>query len=61
MKLKWVPATHTILFGAEIIDTTNNNLRYNTYFSNTKDDNEVFNITRSYGLYSQCSWATINE
>ena len=37
--------THTILFGGEIIDTTNNNLRYNTYFSNTKDDNEVFNIT----------------
>ena len=24
---------------------TNNNLRYNTYFSNTQDDNEVFNIT----------------
>ena len=38
-------ATHTMLFGAEIIDTTNNNYRYNTYFSNTKDDNEVFNIT----------------
>ena len=37
--------THTILFGGEIIDTTNNNLRYNTYFSNTQDDNEVFNIT----------------
>ena len=37
--------THTILFGGEIIDTTNNNLRYNTYFSNTQDDNEVFNIS----------------
>ena len=37
--------THTILFGGEIIDTTNNNLRYNTYFSNTQDDNEVYNIT----------------
>ena len=37
--------THTILFGGEIIDTINNNLRYNTYFSNTQDDNEVFNIT----------------
>ena len=34
-----------MLFGAEIINTTNNNYRYNTYFSNTKDDNEVFNIT----------------
>ena len=39
-------ATHTLLFGAEIIDTTNNNHRYNTYWSTTQDDNEVFNISR---------------
>lgn len=39
-------ATHTLLFGAEIIDTTNNNHRYNTYWSTTQDDNEVFNILR---------------
>ena len=26
-------ATHTILVGAEIIDTTNNNHRYNTFWS----------------------------
>ena len=37
---------HTILIGAEIIDTTNNNHRYNTFWSTTSDDNEVFNITR---------------
>ena len=28
-------ATHTLLFGAEIIDTTNNNHGYNTYWSTT--------------------------
>ena len=39
-------ATHTLLFGVEIIDTTNNNHRYNTYWSTTQDDNEVFNISR---------------
>jgi len=39
-------ATHTLLFGAEIIDTTNNNHRYNTYWSTTQDDKEVFNISR---------------
>ena len=39
-------STHTLLFGAEIIDTTNNNHRYNTYWSTTQDDNEVFNISR---------------
>lgn len=39
-------ATHTVLFGAELIDTTNKNKRYDTYWSTTADDNEVFNITR---------------
>ena len=39
-------ATHTILIGAEIIDTTNNNHRYNTFWSTTFDDNEVFTISR---------------
>ena len=34
------------MFGAEIIDTTNNNYRYNTFWSTTEDDNEVFNISR---------------
>ena len=32
--------------GAEIIDTENDNWRYNTFFITTEDDNEVFNITR---------------
>tara|TARA_B100000963_G_scaffold358544_1_gene383424 strand:- start:607 stop:2691 length:2085 start_codon:yes stop_codon:yes gene_type:complete len=37
---------HTLLTGVEKIDTTNNNERYNTYWSTTQDDNAVFNITR---------------
>ena len=37
---------HTILVGAELIDTENNNLRYDTFWSTTSDDNEVFDISR---------------
>ena len=37
---------HTILLGAELIDTENNNLRYDTFWSTTSDDNEVFDIKR---------------
>ena len=37
---------HTILLGAELIDTENNNLRYDTFWSTTSDDNEVFDISR---------------
>ena len=39
-------AKHTLLVGAEIVDTENENFRYNTFFITTEDDNEVFNITR---------------
>ena len=39
-------AKHTLLVGAEIIDTENENYRYKTFFITTEDDNEVFNITR---------------
>jgi len=39
-------AVHTILVGAEMIDTDNENFRYNTFWSTTSDDNEIFNITR---------------
>ena len=38
--------THTLLMGAEFVDTENKNLRYDTFFSQTSDDNEVFAITR---------------
>ncbi len=39
--------THTILFGAELIDTDNKNERYDSYFSTTESDREVFNIPSS--------------
>ena len=39
--------THTILFGAELIDTDNKNERYDSYFSTTGTDREVFNIPAS--------------
>ena len=47
-------AVHTILVGAEMIDTENENYRYNTFWSTTSDDNEVFNITRpmNFGINS---------
>ena len=32
--------------GAELIDTENNNLRYDTFWLTTSDDNEVFDISR---------------
>ena len=38
--------THTLLVGAEIIDTDNKNLRYDTYWSTTGKDKETFQITR---------------
>lgn len=37
---------HTVLLGAELIDTENNNLRYDTFWLTTSDDNEVFDISR---------------
>ena len=38
-------AKHTLMVGAEAISTDNKNFRYNTFWSTTLDDNEVFNIT----------------
>ena len=38
--------THTILVGAELINTENKNHRYDTNWSTTDDDNEVFDISR---------------
>ena len=55
-------ATHTLLFGAEIIDTTNNNHRYNTYWSTTQDDKEIFNISRPMDFsVNSAGVSTIND
>ncbi len=37
---------HTILLGAENMDTENENFRFNTFFSVSQDDQEDFNVSR---------------
>ena len=37
---------HTVLLGAENMDTENENFRFNTFFSVSQDDQEDFNVTR---------------
>ena len=43
-------ATHTLLIGAEIVDTDNKNLRYDTYWSTTEKDKESFNVSRPLNI-----------
>ena len=55
-------STHTILFGGEVIDTSNDNHRYDTFWSTTSDDNEIFNITRPMNFSMNSSGvATSND
>jgi catecholate siderophore receptor len=48
--LVWQPETgnigHTVIAGAEIIDTSSDQDRFNAFWDSTSDDNEVFAITR---------------
>ena len=54
--------THTLLFGAEIIDTSNKNKRYDTYWATTMSDKETFNITRPMNfLVNSVGVATNND
>ncbi len=43
-------ATHTLLIGAEVVDTDNKNVRYDTYWSTTEKDKESFNVTRPLNI-----------
>ena len=43
-------ATHTLLIGAELIDTENKNHRYDSYWSTTMKDKESFNTTRPLNI-----------
>ncbi len=43
-------ATHTLLIGAEVIDTDNKNTRFDTYWSTTQKDKESFNVTRPLNI-----------
>ena len=54
--------THTLLFGAEMIDTSNKNKRYDTYWATTMSDKETFNITRPMNfLVNSVGVATKND
>lgn len=41
---------HTIVAGAEYIDTSSNQDRYNAFWNSTSDDNEIFTIARPLNL-----------
>tara|TARA_B100000886_G_scaffold57098_1_gene35022 strand:- start:88 stop:2160 length:2073 start_codon:yes stop_codon:yes gene_type:complete len=43
-------ATHTLLIGAEVVDTDNKNVRYDTYWSTTGKDKESFNVSRPLNI-----------
>ena len=42
--------SHTIIVGAEFIDTSSDQDRYNSYWDTTSDDNEIFTINRPLNL-----------
>jgi catecholate siderophore receptor len=41
---------HTVITGVEVINTSSDQDRYNTFWNTTQDDNEVFSITRPLTL-----------
>ena len=41
---------HTLIVGGEFIDTSSNQDRFNSFFSTTSDDNEIFTIARPLNL-----------
>ncbi len=41
---------HTLIAGAEYINTSSDQFRYNSFWDTTSDDNEVFSITRPLNL-----------
>ena len=45
-EIEMYTTTHTLLIGAEIIDTDNKNLRYDAYWSTTGNDKESFKVTK---------------
>ncbi len=49
-EIKIGSATHTILIGAEKVDTDNKNHRYDSYWSTTEKDKESFNVSRPLNI-----------
>lgn len=52
---------HTVIFGAEYIDTTSNQDRFNTFWSTTEDDNEIFSIARPLNLRNDAGVNALGE
>ena len=48
-------ATHTLLIGAEVVDTDNKNVRFDTYWSTTGKDKESFNVSRPLNIATKFS------
>ena len=48
-------STHTLLIGAEMVDTDNSNERFDTYWSTTKKDKESFNVSRPLNIATSAS------
>ena len=42
--------SHTVIVGAEIIDTSSDQDRYNAFWNTTSDDNEIFTVARPLDL-----------
>ncbi len=49
-ELAFVGVSHRFLVGAEYVDTSSNQDRWNTYWSETADDREAFMVTRPLGI-----------
>lgn len=49
-ELAFVGMSHRFLVGAEYVDTSSNQDRWNTYWSETADDREAFMVTRPMGI-----------
>ena len=49
-ELAFVGMSHRFLVGAEYVDTSSNQDRWNTYWSETADDRETFMVTRPMGI-----------
>ncbi len=46
------PLSHTLIAGAEVIDTNSDQDRFNSFWSTTSDDNEVFSIAEPLQLHA---------
>ena len=49
-EVSFVNMSHRLLLGAEYVDTSSNQDRWNTYWSETADDKETFSVTRPMGI-----------